>query len=92
MNHKLRLAYVADDLALRGRQTDLAHGLFEEEATVIQRGLQAAPGNIWLLAALAVAYAHQGKTAGRSGRYRIRDDLINSGTQVPVAAYNPGRI
>ena len=32
MNHALRLAYVADDLALRGRQTDLAHGLFEEEA------------------------------------------------------------
>ena len=38
-------------------------GLFEEEAAIMQRGLQAAPGNIWLLAALAVAYAHQGKTA-----------------------------
>ena len=32
MNHTLRLAYVADDTALWSRKSDLAHGLFEEEA------------------------------------------------------------
>src|SRR5262249_39115917 len=37
-------------------------GLFEEAAAVLQRGLQAAPGNIWLLASLSTMSAHLGNT------------------------------
>jgi len=39
-----------------------ACGEFEEAAAVLLRGLQAVPGNIWLLTMLALTYTHQGKT------------------------------